>query len=1353
MPLPIFAFIIVFCLSFAHASAATFVPEPLKAWVPWVMQDHEQNDCPFLYRNANKRECAWADALVMDVQPRGASFDQSWTVYQRSSVALPGNLQHWPQDVTVDGEAVVVANQRGVPHIELQQGRHKIAGHFSWHTLPNAMQLPKNTGILVLSIDEKNISFPHFEANGRLWLNETGSHQQAAVEDHVQVEIFRRIVDDIPMRMITLLDLHVTGKAREWVIEGALPRDAIPLLLKGSLPMRLEADGKLRMQVRAGHWQVYVTSRYPAPVDRLSFIGSNDSPKQEIWVFDAKPALRLVEIEGVVSVDPRQTRLPSAWQHLPTYQMNQGDAMVFTTKRRGDPEPSANTLQLQRDLWLDFDGSGYTFHDTIHGEMRHQWRLTMSPELTLGRAVVNGVDQLLTRIHADDSPGIELRQGNVSIQADGRYDGDIGAVPTVGWQDNFTQVRATLHLPAGWRLFATSGADSVAGASWLDRWRLLDIFLVLIASLAVFRLLGRGWGVVALLCFVLSWHEQGAPQFIWLLVIVCTALMQVAPEGRLRKSMVLMRYLSLIGLLVIAIPYVIDTVRTAIYPQLERPSVVMDYTIAAITANDEEEITTREPKVAMMQEHAETFAAMSMVSPVRERHVKKQSHRSYYDHAVDPQAKVQTGPGLPTWQWSSVPIRWDGPVQQGQVLGLTLIPPLMTSWLKLICVLLVLLLALRLAGVAWKEKRLMVNVVKLGVVCWLLAGTFAMPTSLSAAEFPSSSMLKELQSRLLQPPKCLPQCAQISRMKLAVQGNTMRLLLEVHASEDVSIPVPSKVGGWMPDQVMLDGKTNQAKRGAGHALWVYVPQGKHHIQLVGAIRSVRDLELPLPLQPREVSIDAKGWTVKGVHQDGSIEKSLQLRRIITQRDHQPNILLAPTVLPPMVSVERTLHLGLQWQVETVVTRRSPLGSAIALDIPLITGESVNTDGIRVVGKTVSIQFAARQRRVAWHSVLQPQKSLTLTASKTLDWVELWRLDVSPVWHVTLSGIPQIHHQSKQGVWYPQWQPWPSESLTIHAVKPMGIQGKTKTVDHTQLTVKLGQRATDVSLAMTLRSSQAEQHIIHLPKDAVLQKATINGQTQPLRLEQDGVLRLPINPGRQEIVVDWQSPVGISAWWHTPSVNIGLESVNANIDVAVPESRWILFAYGPQMGPAILFWGVLIVVVIIAIGLGRSKQTPLRTHQWLLLGIGLSQTIIGVAMLVVAWLFAMGRRKQMGKTMSVGVFNAMQVFLALFTVVALLGLVSAVAFGLLGHPDMQISGNGSTTALLQWYADQSSALLPEATVISVPMWLYRGLMLAWSLWLAFALLGWLKWAWQCFLEGGLWRQETVEKEEHKEETNA
>jgi hypothetical protein len=84
------------------------------------------------------------------------------------------------------------------------------------------------------------------------------------------------------------------------------------------------------------------------------------------------------------------------------------------------------------------------------------------------------------------------------------------------------------------------------------------------------------------------------------------------------------------------------------------------------------------------------------------------------------------------------------------------------------------------------------------------------------------------------------------------------------------------------------------------------------------------------------------------------------------------------------------------------------------------------------------------------------------------------------------------------------------------------------------------------------------------------------------------------------------------------------------------------------------------------------------------------------------------------------------------------LFHAVQTGLLQSPDMQISGNGSNQSRLNWYQDRSPSEYPVAQVVSVPMIAYRILMLLWALWLAFSLLRWLRWGWQAFSRGGLWR---------------
>ena len=207
--------------------------------------------------------------------------------------------------------------------------------------------------------------------------------------------------------------------------------------------------------------------------------------------------------------------------------------------------------------------------------------------------------------------------------------------------------------------------------------------------------------------------------------------------------------------------------------------------------------------------------------------------------------------------------------------------------------------------------------------------------------------------------------------------------------------------------------------------------------------------------------------------------------------------------------------------------------------------------------------------------------------------------------------------------------------------------------------------------------------------------------------------------------------------------MGQDSVNTNLSISLGQDRWVLFVMGPSMGPAVLFWGVLIVIFILSLGLGKIPLTPLKSRHWFLLLVGLSQIPMASAGIVIAWLMLLGWRANQ-PTGGWRYFNALQIILGGLTVLALGVLFAAVAQGLLSSPDMQITGNQSSAFLLNWYQDRSLPTLPTATVISVPLIVYRLLMLAWALWLAVSLLNWLKWGWGCFSSNGLWNKAAVKE---------
>jgi len=256
--------------------------------------------------------------------------------------------------------------------------------------------------------------------------------------------------------------------------------------------------------------------------------------------------------------------------------------------------------------------------------------------------------------------------------------------------------------------------------------------------------------------------------------------------------------------------------------------------------------------------------------------------------------------------------------------------------------------------------------------------------------------------------------------------------------------------------------------------------------------------------------------------------------------------------------------------------------------------------------------------------------------------------------------------------------------------------------------------------------------------------TVDGAVTPLRQEGRKVV-LPVQPGSHAFELAWRQNDGARLLYRVPEVDLGASAVNANVSVAMGRDRWTLLVGGPRLGPAVLFWAALLVFLLVSVGLGKTKLAPLDWSEWFLLGVGLTQVPVLRSMIVAGWLLTLGfRRKSPPK--GDREFDALQVFLAFLTFAALVCLFRAIQRGLLGLPEMQITGNGSSSELLRWYLDRADDSLPRPWALSVPLMVYRVTMLAWALWLADSLIKWLRWGWQAFSSGGLWRPLRKPKEE-------
>lgn len=1353
------------------------VPAPLKEWIPWVMYGHEDATCTFQYNKGNQYYCAWPSRLYLRLNPVKGEFRQEWHLQNKRWINLPGDQNIWPQTVMVNNKSVAVVLHNGRPAIKLKRGTHTVTGVLLWEKQPETLQVPPETGLIHLTLNGKKIQFPEFDARGNLWLSGKYNIGTAADEEknRLELRVYRNVSDSIPLTITTRIDLDVSGVPREELLGWPLPPEYIPLSLSSYLPVRLETDGRLRVQVRPGQWSVTFTARGLGPVNAITLAEVKETwPDEEIWVFDAQNHLRMVAIEGVSAIDASQTSLPVEWQHLPAYRLKPGDTMQLVAKKRGDPDPAPDRLSLNRNIWLDEDGKGATIQDSITGTMSNGWRLAMVPPGLLGRVSVDGQDQLITKVADSDSMGVEVRRGQINLVADSRINKTISRLPAVGWANDFHKVNGTLHLPPGWRLLEAFGVDSAP--TWLKKWTLLDLFLVLIIFLAVARLYGIIWGVVALLTMALTYHEPAAPRWVWLNLLGVVALLRVIPEGKVAFWFGRYRLVVLLFLVAFSIPFMVQQVRLGIFPQLEFNIAYQPYQQAAkapAPARDmlpqtmiaEEPLPETEsvdmPQKSIMKKE-DRLDSFEDKMKQRVKGSVLEGDGSYLGSGgygasqqaglfhYDTKARIQTGPGLPQWQWRTIPLNWNGPVAEGQQVRLILLSPAVNMALAFLRVILLAGLILCFLQVQYsKGSGLSVGLFagKVWVAAFFVLSLIAGSAGIGRAEIPSQEILDELRGRLLEKADCLSHCADIPRMRLVVRKKKLEITLDVHAYAKVAVPLPGKKKEWSPKQVLLDGKpaTGLTRERSGNLLLMVRP-GKHKVLLSGPLPNYSIVPINLPLKPHRVDVKKSGWEVEGIHEDGQVDNRLQLRRI-----HKAETAIKPFetgVLPPFIRVERILRLGLEWEVETRLQRISPPGAPIILAVPLLEGEAVVSGHMKIENNQAKINMGPYDSQVYWKSVFEKREEFELSSEESTSWIEVWRLDASPVWHVKTEGIPVIHHQDRSGYWQPEWRPWPGESVKFSVTRPEGVVGPTVTIDNTSVQVRPGMRATDVKFEMTIRSSRGDQHTILLPEGAELQTVAINGKSQPIR-QNDRSVTIPLTPGSQKVTLSWRTQTGISFLLRTPEINLNIESVNSVIQLTMPRNRWMLYAGGPQTGPAVLFWSQLIIILLVAVALGRVKLTPLKTRHWILLGIGLSQVHIVTAFVAVGWLLTLGyREKHGGRIENNDAFDAVQVILAILTFVALLALFHAIQRGLLGHPDMQIAGNGSNSYTLKWYQDRSWSILPQAWVLSVPLMVYRLAMLAWALWLAFALIKWLRWGWDCFSKDGLWRSVQHEKKKKR-----
>ncbi|HET8745370.1 MAG TPA: hypothetical protein VFM98_07180, partial [Ramlibacter sp.] len=936
-----------------------------------------------------------------------------------------------------------------------------------------------------------------------------------------------------------------------------------------------------------------------------------------------------------------------------------------------------------------------------------------------------------------------------------------GGMPATGWNQRFDGVRGTLHLPPGHRLIAVTGADEAPG-TWFERWGLWNVFGVALVVVFVYWTAGRVPATIAAVALLLTYQEMPALIWLWGNLLASLAVARAAPEGRFRRIAKVWRTTSFVVLALALLPFMWMQVRFALYPQLETS---MPWVTSAVAEDvgayvDLQNIAPPMPALAapaleadIQEEPAEAPAD----DGVRYRKSQAQSVPVSGLNTVGvvqryaSGTRLQAGPGIPQWSYHAYEYRWSGPVEPDDTVRFIYIGPVSLFFWRLLGVVALALLFLWLArlsfGGSWRLPGMPLERARAGVVlpmlfalAWLAAPA---PTLAQAPGTPDNDLLAELKQRLTEAPRCAPNCAELAEARVSVDGDRLEVVMRVNTLANIAVAMPHASDRWQLDDISVDARASLAMNREGDSsLWVPLTPGAHLVRLAGRLAPAESIQVAFPQRPRAITVESRGWTVSGVNEGRLVSGSLELARERgAQRLGAASALEAGAEFPAFVRVERLFNLDLDWTVQNQVSRIAPLRAAVSVEIPLVAGESVLTPGVETRGGSVLVGLGAGESAMSWSSGLPRSETLEVSLEEGAARTETWSFLVNPQWHVEFEGFPAVMPERQNAPsWVFRFIPRPGEKLVVHVTRPNGVEGATLAIDQVRYTMDAGKRSSNHSLSFDYRSTQGGRHTVKLPPQARVTAVRFDSEPVQLRPEK-GELPLALSPGKHQVQVDWEEARDIGVRMRPSTVDLGSPASNVWTTVRLPPSRWSLFAHGAGVGPAVLYWGELVVFIGLAWLLGRSTLSPLRFIDWLLLGLGLSTQSWWVFSFTAAWLLVMRWRERWQPREGVARwrFDLVQVLLAVFTVIAVFTLLfSGIRNGLLSAPDMGVEGPGSSPDAFTWFNDQSRGVLETPAVYSVPMWTYRLLFFAWASWMAFALVKWLRWAFHAWQTGGLWK---------------
>lgn len=1348
----------------AYANAPAEIPKALQDWQGWVLAQDHTYTC-FWQGEFSNRQCQIVGDIQVDATAQGAKYSQLVKLVTEGAVTLPGNTELWPQQVQVrdlnsGSEILATVSGSTQPVLHLPAGFYEIQARFVWSSMPRSLAFSDMMPPVQLTLHGQPVAAPQWDD-----VNLILSADATATEtDSVQLIVNRLLQDGVPQTLTTQIDLRVSGKPREYLLPVRLPEGFVLSGVSSNMPYKLLQDGSLKLSISADATDLTLTAVRSSQTLEFKLPPSQgDWPDQEVWALQQS---NVRQVQGIApSLDPTMSTAPNAWQALPLFRLDQQQALKLSVLSTGTQ--LRDELTLQRDVWLQPDRDRWLVQDQLGGKRLSQMQLPLLPPLLPGRVEVNGEGVLIGTTATPAVHAVELRDSEVQLRLVGSQPSS-AALSMHNFDTALQQVQTTVHLPAGWRVFAVSGAESSHG-DWLSAWQLWDIFIVLLICAASWRLLGAPATGLLALWFVLS-YQQSAPVGLWLHALMALGVMSAVHKSTLataatprRWHLWASRYYAFALLLLAAslVPYITHSLRASVYPQLPAYESSSDSGLFGFFLASEDSPYATDVAVAAPTAVAERYQEAEMSAKKMAPEAKRElievtgsliKMSDVVEVNPDVSAQLLTGPAVPNWRGHTVYLRWHGELLPQQPWQLYLVPSWATRVGDLMSGVLGLILLLWLTSPLYQPlRRWFKPLASLAILLLVMPTTPSVqaqeqPITSAAAgsAYPSAELLAELKTRLTKEPDCAPSCISIERLQLKARDGQPELNLLVHASAKQLFSLPTTAN--LAQQVFVDNKPALLVR-QGETLLLALEPGVHQVQ-VWLRQPIDQFQLSFEHYWHQLDNQQTEWQLQlpSNVQDNQGPYALQLQRVDTTAKTSSQPLMQEASVAELLQVERTFSLSLKSFITTKVTRLTSSNKAVELLYPLLPGERPSNSWPVRDGQLV-IQLNPGETQVSFESMWEPHTPLTLTAAPLgsgTPYLEVWQVIPAADWHVDVktagTALPLERRSVDSGdALISSYLPWPGEQITFELTRPTALKGDTLTVSHSSLQGEVSGQASTWHLELALLTSQAQSMPLQLPAGASLQQVSLNGQVVALKSVADTV-NLPLATGTNAVALSFRLNEGVSTRYAMPQISAPVPLNNLSLSMQLPDDRWLLALGGDaQVATVLLFWGGVLLSVLLALGSSRIGLTPLNTRDALLLFVGFATLSVWVPLLWVVALAIAGLAGRASAPAVGGMAKFTQLSRVLFIAGSLIALCSSVPLALLSAPDMQLVNTAEDWQMgLRWFADGVTQS-PAVWAFSLPQWSYKLVMLLWALWLASAVLRWLPWCWQQLTVHGFWPQ--------------